>query len=54
MSKEDLSLAEEITGWKANKIKQYEPDFLDRIMMQRTEEACHYGKRNWRNKLDYD
>lgn len=45
MTQIEISTACEVTGWKANTIESYDVDFLDRIMMQRTEEAYHYGKR---------
>lgn len=43
MTESELKLAEEITGWKACRVKQYDVDFLDRIQMERTEEAYLYN-----------
>lgn len=54
MTETEKQLAEKITGWKAEYVKQYYPDELDRIFMQRTEEAYHYGKRQENSKLNYD
>lgn len=54
MTDKEKCIAEEVTGWKADFGKEYHPDFLDRIFMQRTEEAYHYGKRTENSKLDYD
>jgi hypothetical protein len=34
-----------VTGWERDTVISSDIDFLDRIMMQRTEEAYHYGKR---------
>ena len=45
MLKSEVTIAEEVTGWKALSMKQYHPDFLDEIFMQITEDAYHYGKR---------
>lgn len=54
MTETEKQLAEKITGWKAEHVKQYYPDELDRIFMQRTEEAYHYRKRQENSKLNYD
>jgi hypothetical protein len=54
MNETEKRLAEKITGWKAEHVKQYYPDELDRIFMQRTEEAYYYGKRQEGSKLNYD
>ena len=53
MTQSQLKIAEEVTGWKAFRVKKYYPDELDRIQMQMTEEAYHYGKRPWKSKLDH-
>lgn len=45
MTQAELDIAVEVTGWKRDATTSYDIDFLDRIMMQRTEEAYHYGKR---------
>lgn len=50
MNAEQLKVAEKVTGWKACKVKQYDVDFLDRIQMQRTEEAYYYQEFNKRGK----
>lgn len=39
MLKSEVTVAEDVTGWKALSMKQYHPDFLDEIFMQRTEDA---------------
>lgn len=54
MTREQVKLAESVKGWKADKVFSYDPDFLDRIMMQQTEDAYYYGKRPWKSKLNYD
>lgn len=50
MTESQLKLAEEITGWKPCRVKQYDVDLLDRIQMERTEEAYHYQEFNKRGK----
>ena len=49
MTQAELDVAIKVTGWKANTYVSYDIDFLDRIMMQRTDEAYHYGKRKYDN-----
>lgn len=44
MNPEQLKIAEEVTEWEACRVKQYDLDFLDRIQMQRTEEAYLYRR----------
>lgn len=46
MTQAEISIASEVIGWKSSTKVSYDIDFLDRIMMQRTEEAYHYGKRS--------
>lgn len=45
MTQSEVLLASEVTGWERDIVISSDIDFLDRIMMQRTEEAYHYGKR---------
>lgn len=45
MTAEERGIAEKITGWKSRVVNQYDPDFLDRIAMERTEQAYHYGRK---------
>lgn len=47
MTTEELKVAELVTGWTAPTMKQYDIDFLDRIMMQRTEQEYYYGERKY-------
>jgi hypothetical protein len=46
MTQAEISIASEVTGWKRDVTTSYDIDFLDRIMMQRTEESYHYGKKS--------
>ncbi len=54
MTAEQREVAEKITGWKSRVVNQYDPDFLDRIAMEREEQAYYYGTRQGRAKFKDD